>query len=480
MAKDDRDEQETETEEQATSEEEETESSDGEAREDSDVEGSDEADSDADDSDDDDADDDDADDDDADDDDADDDDADDADDADDDDADDADDGDADDGDADDGDADDDDADDDDADDGDADDEGAAASTGPRKARRRGKTGKKDRMSAGARLAAARAAKAARKAAKRGKEKQEEQAPLDAVKESDLGQKAAQAGEWAQQNQTIVYAIAAAVILGLGGYIGWHYHSKGQAEASATLLAEALEISTAELRGEDAPPPDEDDDAPTFTSAEARAEAALEAFEAVTTSHPDSAAAAWAYLGAGNALLELERYEDARQRFDRAIAVAGSDRTVLWRALEGKGFTHEAEEQWAEAAEVYQELSRVDDGSLDRVAQYHLGRMFLAQGEREQATETFRTLVEGLREASDDEEQQDFEFVLAQAEVRLAELDPSSAPARPALPSPGAPGAGGGAPGGPGGAGDLSQEQLQELIRRFQQQQQQGGGAPTPE
>ena len=456
MAKDDRDEQETETEEQATSEEEETESSDGEAREDSDVEGSDEADSDADDSDDDDADDGDADDDDADD------------------------SDDDDDDADDDDADDDDADDDDADDGDADDEAAAASTGPRKARRRGKKGKKDRMSAGARLAAARAAKAARKAAKRGKEKQEEQAPLDAVKESDLGQKAAQAGEWAQQNQTIVYAIAAAVILGLGGYIGWHYHSKGQAEASATLLAEALEISTAELRGEDAPPPDEDDDAPTFTSAEARAEAALEAFEAVTTSHPDSAAAAWAYLGAGNALLELERYEDARQRFDRAIAVAGSDRTVLWRALEGKGFTHEAEEQWAEAAEVYQELSRVDDGSLDRVAQYHLGRMFLAQGEREQATETFRTLVEGLREASDDEEQQDFEFVLAQAEVRLAELDPSSAPARPALPSPGAPGAGGGAPGGPGGAGDLSQEQLQELIRRFQQQQQQGGGAPTPE
>ena len=462
MAKDDRDEQETETEEQATSEEEETESSDGEAREDSDVEGSDEADSDADDSDDDDADDADDDADDADD---------DADDADDD-ADDADDDDADDDDAD-GDA-------DDEADGDADDEAAAASTGPRKARRRGKKGKKDRMSAGARLAAARAAKAARKAAKRGKEKQEEQAPLDAVKESDLGQKAAQAGEWAQQNQTIVYAIAAAVILGLGGYIGWHYHSKGQAEASATLLAEALEISTAELRGEDAPPPDEDDDAPTFSSAEARAEAALEAFEAVTTSHPDSAAAAWAYLGAGNALLELERYEDARQRFDRAIAVAGSDRTVLWRALEGKGFTHEAEEQWAEAAEVYQELSRVDDGSLDRVAQYHLGRMFLAQGEREQATETFRTLVEGLREASDDEEQQDFEFVLAQAEVRLAELDPSSAPARPALPSPGAPGAGGGAPGGPGGAGDLSQEQLQELIRRFQQQQQQGGGAPTPE
>ena len=35
-------------------------------------------------------------------------------------------------------------------------------------------------------------------------------------------------------------------------------------------------------------------------------------------------------------------------------------------------------------------------------------------------------------------------------------------------------------GGPGGAGALSQEQLQELIRRFQQQHQQGGGAPPPE
>lgn len=366
----------------------------------------------------------------------------------------------------------------DADEDDSDDEAAAASK-RKTGRRRGKKGKGKRQSAGARLAAARAAKAARKAAKRGKEKQqEEQAPLDAVKESDLGQRAAQAGEWAQQNRTIVYAIAAAVILGLGGYIGWHYYSKGQAEAAGGLLAEALEISGAEIRGEDAPPPDEDDDTPSFESTQARAEAALEAFERVTSQHPNSQAAAWAYLGAGDALLELERYADARERFERAIAVAGTDDTVLWRALEGKGFTFEAEEQWGEAIEVYEELSRIDDGGFEPVAKYHLGRMYLAQGERDRATETFNTLVESLREANDDEEQQDFAFVLAQAEVRLRELDPSSAPSRPVLPAPGAGGlpGGGGAPGGPG---DLSQEQIQELIRRFQQQQQ-GGGAPAPE
>ena len=78
-------------------------------------------------------------------------------------------------------------------------------------------------------------------------------------------------------------------------------------------------------------------------------------------------------------------------------------------------------------------------------------------------------------------------MLAQAEVRLRELDPSAVPARPTLGGGplggggggGIPGLGGGAGGlpaglGGGGAGDLSPEQLQRLIQQLQSKQ---GGAP---
>jgi len=384
---------------------------------------------------------------------------------------------------------------DDADDesDDADDEGDDAddeddAERPRKKKRaRGKRGKKaaKRKDAAARLAAARAAKAARKAAKRGKELQQEKAPIDAVAESRVAQQAAAAGSWASENRPIVLGIVAAIVIAFAGGIGWYYYQQGQTEAAGQALADAIEISTAPIRAEDEIP-DEEDEGPSFTSAEARAEAALEAYQAVVDDHGGTDAAIWAQLGRGEALLDLGRYDEAREAFESAIQSGGSDSAVVWRALEGKGFTYEAEESWDEALGVYRELSRVDDGRFDPVAKYHIARMYIAQGETDSATETLSTLVESLREAADDEEQQEFAYVLAQAEVRLRELDPSAVPARPTLGGgPGGLGGGGGGiggglggglgGGGPGGAGGMSPEQLQQLMQKLRQSQGGGGG-----
>ena len=348
---------------------------------------------------------------------------------------------------------------------------------------RGKQG--ERMTAGARLAAAKAAKAARKAAKLGKDIKDEREPLAQLESTGLGQSIEKAGAWAGQNRMAVYAIVAALVLGIGGWIGWHSYSESQAREAGALLADAVELSEAAIRAEDAPEPG-DDDPPSFTSTTARAEAALAAYQDVVARYPGSEAASWAQLGAGNSLLELERYDDARAAFE--AAAHQSDPSIVWRALEGKGFTYEAQEEWDQAIEVYQELSRLDDNRFEPVAKYHIARMYIAKGETEQATETLTALVDQQRGAADDEEKQEFAYVLAQAEIRLRELDPSAAPARPSLgganplggggPSLG--GGGGGDPLGGAGGGDISQEQLQELIRRFQQQQQQGGGAPPPE
>jgi tetratricopeptide (TPR) repeat protein len=198
---------------------------------------------------------------------------------------------------------------------------------------------------------------------------------------------------------------------------------------------------------------------------------------VQSQHPDADAAIWAQLGEARALLELGRHAEARRVYE-AVLEGSDDPAVVWRALEGKAFTFEAEEQWDEALAAYRQLSNLDGRRFEPVAKYHIGRMQLAKGQRREATQTFRTLVEQLREAEDDEEAQEFSYVLAQAEVRLRELDPSAAPAPPSFGEGGPMGMPPGL-GGPGG-GDISPEQLQELIRMMQQKQQGGaGGGEAP-
>ncbi|MCA9605686.1 MAG: hypothetical protein KC619_08835 [Myxococcales bacterium] len=361
--------------------------------------------------------------------------------------------------------------DDDEDEEDEDDRPARASA----KRSKGKGAKKvaKQKSAAARLAAARAAKAARKAAKRGKELKDEKAPIDTLADSKVAQQAATFSDWASQNKPTVYGVVAAIVLIVGGTIGWLQYQEAKTADAGAALAAAVETANARIRDEDEIP--DEDDPPSYTSVEERAEAALTAYDAVIGDHSGTPAAAWAQVGRGEQLLALGRASDARGAFEAAIAAGGDDGAILWRALEGKGFTYEAEEDWDHAIETYEELSRTDDGRFAPVARYHIARMYIAKDQTEQATETLSELVESLRDAENDEDEQDYSYVLAQAEVRLRELDPSAVPARPTL---GGGPLGGGSPlggGGPGGDSQLSPEQLQELIRRFQEQQQQGGG-----
>ena len=118
------------------------------------------------------------------------------------------------------------------------------------------------------------------------------------------------------------------------------------------------------------------------------------------------------------------------------------------------------------------LAGLDDHAYEQVANYHLARLMLSRGERDEARTALRELVDSLRaETVEGSSEPRFPYLLAQAEVRLRELDPSSATsAGPQLLGPG-----GGEAGGPGGGGDIDPAQLQELIRQFQAQQQGGGG-----
>jgi tetratricopeptide (TPR) repeat protein len=276
------------------------------------------------------------------------------------------------------------------------------------------------------------------------------------------------------------AVAAAAIA-IVGFLGWQYREETTSAAAGTLLEEAIEIASARIESPDAADEaseDEDEDADeerTFPTRTARDEAALEAYEALRSQYPGHPSAGIARLGAARTLLALGRNDEAREMYQEALdRDGGRSGTIAWQALEGIGFAQEAAGNADEARATYERLGDLDGHSYEQIANYHLARLMLARGERDEARTALRELVDALRaETVEDSSEPRFPYLLAQAEVRLRELDPSSATsAGPQLLGPGG-GAAGGGPGG--GGGDIDPEQLQELIRQFQAQQQGGGG-----
>ncbi len=351
-------------------------------------------------------------------------------------------------------------------------------------------------SAGARLAAAKAKKAAKKAAKkqaireeaglsqqtafeRAKAAAEAPDPEQILTQSPLGRAATRAGEWAEANRQLAIGGAAVAAIALFGWLGWSWWTSSQASAAGQLLADAIEISSAEIVAPDAedetePEPTaeaatEEDPAPTFESIEARNEAALAAYERVSAEYPGSAAALWARLGEGRTLVDQGQYDAARTAYEAAFHASGDESVVAWQALEGIGASYEAEENWAEATATYERLSDIAEGAYASAASYHLARMHAASGDEAAAQTAFRELVDSLQEGSEDGEPP-FPYVLAQAELRLRELDPSSGGSGPS-PLTVPDGEGGGLEGLEG----MDPEQLQELIRQLQTKS--GGGAP---
>ncbi|MFO0710397.1 MAG: tetratricopeptide repeat protein [Sandaracinus sp.] len=353
--------------------------------------------------------------------------------------------------------------------------------------------KAGRMSAGARLAAAKAAKAVVKAAKKEERKAaaasaqpqpepepdansveaQPEDPVAQLNESELGRAALRAGRWWENNQQMGWIAVGVAALAIVGFLGWQYHKDSTSAAAGTLLEDAVEIASARIVAADAEEPseDEEDDAEpeqTFPSRSARDEAALEAYQAVISQYPDQPAAGVARLGAARALLALGRNDEALEMYQAAFdRNGGRSGTIAWQALEGVAFAQEAAGHADEARSTYERLGNLDNHAYEQVANYHLARLMLARGERDEARTALRELVDALRaDTVEDSSEPRFPYLLSQAEVRLRELDPSSATSPGAHLLPGGPEAGDGI-----GADQIDPEQLQRLIQQFQERQQ---------
>jgi len=245
-------------------------------------------------------------------------------------------------------------------------------------------------------------------------------------------------------------VAAAAAVGLLGWVGYNAYQGSVAASAAEALAEAVEISEARVVAEGEDEPETDADERTYDSVSARSEAALEAYRSVVAEHGGTDAAAWAQLGIARLLLEQGEAAEARQAFEAAVAARGSDPVLAMRAYEGVGFTYEAEDNLDEARDAFDRIRGLRDGAFGALADYHLARLSLANGDEVAAQEALETLVDGLRADSESAEPE-FPYVLAQAQTLLRQLDPSSSDGSDTL-------------------------DIEEMVRRMMAERGAGGGA----
>ncbi len=233
------------------------------------------------------------------------------------------------------------------------------------------------------------------------------------------------GEWLSARRTGVVAAAAAVVL---GGVAVSYAVQGNAAsrgAAAYRLVEAAELSTAEVRGADAPadppgmPPRR---VRTFSDHTARARAALAAAETAAQASADLPSTPVAKLQRGIALFDLGRYAEAKSALEPLI---GKDLAGLeGRALETLGFCLESLNDLPGALRRFEELGRLEGDGWRDLAAYHQARVLRRQNQNDRAKDLLRRLIERIERARpDDSTAAASRSVLEQAKGLLHEIAP---------------------------------------------------------
>jgi hypothetical protein len=303
-----------------------------------------------------------------------------------------------------------------------------------------------------------------------------------VPEADpILERARRARRWIEQHKEVFAGFVAAAVLGVGGVLGWLYwQNKHEADASA-ILAQGF----ADEHGHVSDKEDDEDDAkarqlyPTFRSVADRRNAALAKYREVESKYPGTGAAILARLAEAGLLLDqpdakaaIVAYEDVK-----ASVLSHQDAAVRGRALEGEGFAHELlsesdaankDKHLDDAMAAFKALELVDIKGFKELGMYHQARVLQAKGDKAKAIEILKEVHKRVTEPGETHPFPYLEFVVAD---RLRELDPTALPPKVAKRA---------GPNGAGGNPDMSNPQVQELIRQLQQQQQgRGGGAPMP-
>lgn len=219
-----------------------------------------------------------------------------------------------------------------------------------------------------------------------------------LKQNEFAETTANVLDIANANRGRIALGLGAVILVLAIIGGYTYVRAQRANDAGALLG----IAMATAMGPVVPAPTlpgATQQAGTFPTEQARAEAAIKAFTEVTTQYPNTDAAIAAAYQIAAEHLAMGRAGDAEQGFAAVVAKAGSGFYAPLARL-GQAEAMMAGGKTTEALAIYNELSAARDGALpvDGILM-ELGRASLKAGKTAEARAAFKRVVDEFPEST---------------------------------------------------------------------------------
>jgi TolA-binding protein len=193
---------------------------------------------------------------------------------------------------------------------------------------------------------------------------------------------------------IVLALVAAVIFGIT-VIRQRTGSRGEELLAQAMVALNARVVPSGAAGQDNVPAAAQFGATgTFSSEEAKLNAALPKLKAAADAYPESGAGITARYHMAGALAAVGRHEEAIKAFDEVISRAGGDSLYGRMARLGKADTQAHAGQLDAAIAVWKDLAAKQDPSIPQDAiLMELARAYVLKGDTAEARKTFTEVVD---------------------------------------------------------------------------------------
>jgi TolA-binding protein len=247
----------------------------------------------------------------------------------------------------------------------------------------------------------------------------------------------QAQDWIIKHQKTLLTLMGVLAVGglVAGLVNWW--SERSDRQAAKELGAALTVLDRPVVTAETPVPPADATKPPFKSQKEQDEALVKSLTDFRKANGGSTAATTAALALGKAQYRLGDYEGALGSFGEFLKKAGDKDPLRVAALEGQGYTQEAQGKFAEAAQTFEQMGKAEAGGyLAGMGQYHQARMLVLQGKKEEAAKLLSEIPEKFPNTAAARQSTERLALLATQGVKVPAKPEPTAPA----PQPGAPAA----------------------------------------
>lgn len=205
----------------------------------------------------------------------------------------------------------------------------------------------------------------------------------------------EAESWVSKHSSVVVGVVVAalgvgLIVAIVSWVGDRKETRAAKELGAALVVlDRPVVSTGEAQLQPT-----DGSEPPFKTDKEKDEAVVKSLTDFREKNKGTRPAATAALPLGKAEYRLGNYDAALAAFGDALKEAPKNDPLRVSALEGQGYTFEAQGKYAEASQAFEQMGKDDAGGyLAGMGQYHQARMLILQGKKDDAAKLLADIPE---------------------------------------------------------------------------------------